>query len=94
MIYGYRGTLASNAGAGNGSAVNWPGGKGAFVAEATWGGGSAKLQFQTDQSTWIDYPSGSLSANGLILFELPAGPVRVVIATATACYAFAARINY
>lgn len=82
-------TLASNAGAGNGTAVQWPGGRGIFIAEATWSAGSAKLQFQSPNSTWIDYTSGSLGANGGILFELPPGQIRVVIATSTACYAYA-----
>lgn len=92
MAIGYGATLASNAGAGNGATTAWPGGAGTFMAEATWGGGSAKLQFQSPNATWIDYPSGSLSANGAISFTLPAGQIRVVIATATACYAYAVRV--
>lgn len=64
------------------------GGKYVYTGEATWGGGSAKLQFQTAHGTWIDVPSGSLSANGLLPIELPAGQVRVVVATATAFYGY------
>jgi hypothetical protein len=81
--------LASNAAAGTGSAYQWLGGKGSFIAEATWGGGSAKLQFQSPNGTWIDYPSGSLSANGIINFELPAGQIRTVTATGSAFYVYA-----
>lgn len=92
MATSYSVTLAENAGAGNGTAAQWMGGKGSFQAEATWGGGSAKLQFLSFHGTWIDYPSGSLSANGAILFELPIGQIRVVIATASAVYAYAARV--
>jgi hypothetical protein len=92
MSNSYTVTLAANATTGDGAALMWPGGKGSFQAEATWGGGSAKLQFISLNGTWIDYPSGSLSANGAILFELPIGQIRVVIATATACYAYAAKI--
>lgn len=86
---GHAVVLASNATTGNGTAYYWPGGRGLFMAEATWGGGTAKLQFTTPNGTYVDYPSGSLSANGGILFELPPGQIRVVIATATACYAYA-----
>ena len=92
MANGYAVTLASNAGAGNGTAATWAGGQGAYIAEATWSGGSAKLQFQTPQGTWVDYPSGSLSANGLISFTLPPAQIRVVIATASAVYAYAIRV--
>jgi hypothetical protein len=91
MANGYAATLASNATTGNGSAVSWPGGAGIFFAEATWGGGSAKLQFQSPRGTWIDYPSGSLSADGGINFTLPAGQIRCVVDTATAAYAYAVR---
>ena len=82
-------TLVSNASA-TGSAVDWLGGKGVFTAEATWGGGTVKLQFKTANSTtWVDVPNNSMTANGLTSFELPAGQIRANIATATAVYAFA-----
>lgn len=85
-------TLASNASAGNGSTVPWPGGKGYYTAEATWGGGSAKLQFKTANGIWIDVTSVTLSANGGVAFELPRGEIRVVIATSSAVYAYAHQI--
>lgn len=86
---GQRITFAENAAAGTSSAFNWLGGQGVFIAEGTFGGGSAKLQFQSPNSTWIDYPSGSLSANGLISFTLPPGQVRAVTATGSAFYVYA-----
>lgn len=90
---GYRADLLSNAGAGNGTAHQWPGGKGYFVAEtSSWSAGSAKLQMQTPQGSWIDVPSVSLSANGAVAIDLPAGMVRAVVATSTAVYAWAIRI--
>lgn len=92
MANSYTVTLASNASAGNHAAAAWPGGKGYFTGEATFGGGSIKLQFMSLNGTWIDYTSGSLSAAGGIIFELPAGQIRAVSATASAVYAFAARI--
>lgn len=90
--------LASNAGAGNGAAQDWPGGMGKFFAEATWGGGSAKLEQQTPNGTWVPvalpYTSTqvSLTANGSLDFYAPAGPIRAVIATATAAYVYAVGI--
>jgi hypothetical protein len=81
-------TLVSNASA-NGDWVNWPGGKGYFAAEATWGGGSVKLQFKGPNGTAIDYTNGSLSANGGIIFELPAVQIRAAVTTSTAAYATA-----
>jgi hypothetical protein len=91
-LSGYVYTLVENASA-TGSAVNWPGGKGVMTAEATWGGGTVKLQFKTKNSTtYVDVPSASLTANGMVSFELPAGQIKANIATATAVYAYAHRI--
>lgn len=87
-------TLAANATTSNGAAVAWPGGKGVSTAEATWGGGTAKLQFKTLNGTWVDVPNCSHSANGTLPFELPAGEIRTVIATATACYHYAQPLPY
>lgn len=92
MVNHSRVTLATNAGAGNGTAVKWRGGKGMFMAEATFGGGSVKLQFISPNGTYIDYPSGSLTAAGGIVVDLPPGMVRVVIATSSAVYAYLASI--
>ena len=92
MVCHGRVTLAENAGAGNGTAKEWKGGRGFYMAEATWSGGSAKLQFQTPNSTWIDVTSVTLSANGGVAFQLPPCQIRVVIATSTAVYAYAAHV--
>lgn len=81
--------LAENAGEGEGAAMSWQGGKGCFTAEATWGGGSAKLQFKTLNGIWVDVDGLSLSANGHKTFELPIGEIRVVVETASAVYAYA-----
>jgi hypothetical protein len=91
MATGHRVDLLSNASA-TGSAGTWPGGKGAFLAEATWGGGTIKLQMQTPQGTWVDVADTSLTANGHKVFEIPAGQIRANLATATAAYAWAVRI--
>lgn len=81
-------TLASNASA-DGAATFWYGGHGLFTAEATWGGGTVKLQFKSLNGTWLDVPSASLTANGAKEFYAPPGELRASVATATAVYAYA-----
>lgn len=90
-------TLASNAGAGNGTAVDWPGGRGMLFGEATWGGGNAALQMQSPNGTYVPIYDAAgnavtISANGGKVFEAPAGALRVVITTASAVYAYAVGI--
>lgn len=88
-----RATLASNAGTGNGSWVEWVGGKTSFMARATFGGGSVKLQgLLPDGSTAFDVSSASLTAAGNINVEIPPGLYRAVNTTATAVYADLIRI--
>lgn len=81
--------LAENASS-TGSSFTWDGGRGAFSAVATFGGGTVKLQFLLpDGSTWVDVgPDTTLTAAGAGGFELPSGKIRVNIATATAVYAW------
>ncbi len=82
------------------------GGRYAFGAVATWGGGSAKLQqLGPDGSTFIDflgsannagaeqnYPVNALTANGVLVIDLPPGQYRVTIATASAVYVNIVRV--
>lgn len=76
-----------NAAAGNSSAFSAQAGKYFFYAEATFSGGSCKLQFQSPQGTWIDYSTAAtLSANGGVVVEIPAGQYRAVAATGSAFY--------
>lgn len=64
--------------------VQWPGGKGVFSVQATWGGGTVAFQFQiADDSTWLTPTDGSLTADGAFIVELPPCLVRVSITTAT-----------
>lgn len=81
-------TLASNASA-DGSAVYWYGGRGVFTAEATFGGGTVKLQMKTLNGTWVDVSGASCTAAGTKEFFAPAGEIRASITTATAVYAYA-----
>lgn len=81
--------IAENAGAGNGADQLFLGGRAVFVAEATWGGGSCKVQYKTRNGTYIDVPGATLSANGMTAaIDLPAGTYRAVIATATGVHAW------
>lgn len=79
-------------GTGNGSDVFYSGGKAAFMAEATFGGGTVKLQIKLPQGTYFDVANVSLSAAGMVVSDLPAGTYRAVATTATAVYARLARI--
>lgn len=92
QLSGYKVALMENAAAGNGAAKFWPGGKGIFTAVATFGGGSVKLQVKAldgSTGTFVDVTSASLSAAGMVAFELPPGEIRAVGATASAIYAYA-----
>jgi hypothetical protein len=78
-------TLASGGAAA--AAQNWPGGKAMFIAKATWGGGNVKLQMPAGDGTYVDVANSTLSADGTLTVELPAGNVKAVITTATDVYA-------
>jgi len=84
--------LAENAGAGNGPDKLWVGGTTAFVAEGTFGGGSAKLQIKLPQGTYADVTGVTLSAAGMIVADLPPGEYRAVLATGSAFYVRLSRI--
>jgi hypothetical protein len=81
-------TLLSN-GSATSSEKIWPGGVGVFMAHATFGGGSVKLQYKLpDGSTWTDAGADtSLTADGGGVFELPPCNIRAAVATATGVYA-------
>lgn len=84
--------LLSNAGVGNGAAKPWPGGRGLFMATATFGGGTVSLEYLGPNNVWLASPVVAVTAAGGVLFELPPGSVRGVSVTATAVYACIARI--
>lgn len=83
--------LLSNASA-TGAAAQWPGGRGLFSAEATFGGGSVGLEYRGPAGGWLATPAVSVTAAGGVLFELPPCEIRAVVVTATGVYARADRI--
>lgn len=91
MANSNRVTLGSNVSA-TGSAVLYTGGPSLFMATATFGGGTVKLQvLLPDGSTWVDVAGGSLTAAGTsAVLWLPPGSYRVNVATATGVYAYLA----
>ncbi len=87
-------TLLSNASA-TGSDVYISGGMYVFIAEATFGGGTVKLQIKLPQGTYADVTSGSLTAAGMTVgLNLPPGTYRGHVATATGVYASLVRVPY
>jgi hypothetical protein len=70
------------------------GGAYGVAVQATFGGGSVKLQIQAaDGSTYLSVSSASdFSAAGYTSLSLPPGQYRFTIATASAVYAEVARI--
>lgn len=82
------------------------GGRFLFIASATWGGGSAKIQaLSQDGSTYVDIfgafdatdaeqnvAINTLTANGALVLDLPPGSYQLTIATASAVYASVARV--
>jgi len=84
--------LASNASA-TGDWVYWPGGRGEFRVEATFGGGTVKLECKGPNGTAQEVGTDTtLNADGGGIFELGAGEIRCNIATATGVYAMALAI--
>lgn len=66
----------------------WAGGLMSFEVEATFGGGTVKLQKQLRQGTWVDVANASLTAAGYAVVEASPGQYRANVATATAVYVY------
>jgi hypothetical protein len=68
------------------------GGYYAITVHATFGGGNVQLQtLALDGSTWLLMGS-SITADGTQIYQLPPGPYRIAIATATGVYAALTRV--
>lgn len=94
-MLGYSVQLLNNASA-TGASTAWPGGRGCFAVVGTLGGATVSLQaLGPDSATWLDVGTAtSLTAAGIVVFELPAGSIRASVASGTpsALYANAARV--
>jgi hypothetical protein len=80
--------LANASSASDDVEITWHGGSAWFAADATFGGGTVKLQYKLPNGTWIDVPSASHTALGVVAVNVPAGLVRANVATSTAVYAY------
>lgn len=75
-----------------GAAVKWNGGQGSLFIHGTWDGATATLQASPNAgTTWIDVPTdadnstnASLTANGIINFQLGQCDIRISIGGAGA----------
>lgn len=71
--------LLSNASA-TGAAAQWGGGRGVFSLAGTVNGATVTLQYLgPDESTWLTAAT-SLTAVGIVSFELPPGKIRALVA--------------
>lgn len=77
-----------------GAWMQWPGGRGLFSAEATFGGGTVSLQFMGPNGAAITAGvDTTLTAAGGGIFDLPPCQIRATVATATAVYATASQLG-
>ena len=83
-------TLLAN-GTATGAWMEWGGGQGLFTVEASWGGATIKLQFQTANGAVLDAGGDTtLTSNGGGRFFLPQSQIRVnVSGSPTGVYSFA-----
>lgn len=87
--------IAVNQSATSSTGVDWQGGNGMLMVDATFGGGSVALQQLSPSGVWLPISNLatttpiSLTANGTANFLAPAGKIRVAITTATAVNAYA-----
>lgn len=73
-----------------GDSFIWPGGRGLFAADGTFGGATVKLQFLGPANNWIDAGNyTTLIAAGGGVFDLPQGQIRANITGGTPSGLFA-----
>lgn len=71
-------TLASALGNATSTPVDWQGGMGSLFVNGTFGGGAYQLQMQGPDGAWYSLgTTTTLSAQGLVGFTAPAGPMRL-----------------
>ena len=71
------------------------GGKYLLAATASWNAGSLALQaLMPDASSYVAITNGSLSADGTLSLDLPAGSYRLAVTSATAAQGSLSRIPF
>ena len=89
-------TLLSNASA-TGDAAKWPGGRGTFMVDGTFGGGTVTLSvLGPDGSSFVSVgEDAALTAEGVVNFDLPPCSIKAVVSggTPSALYATAHKIG-
>ena len=71
------------------------GGRYLLAATATWNAGSLALQMlMPDGSTYIGITNGSLSADGTLSLDLPAGSYRLAVTSATGAQGSLSRVPF
>jgi hypothetical protein len=76
------------------SAFTLLGGKYMLAANATWGGGSLTLSVLMPDGTTYVTAATALSADGVVVANLPPGTYELIIATATAVQGSLIRVPY
>lgn len=79
-----------------GAVGTWPGGRGLFSADGTFGGATVKLQFLGPAGNWLDAGTyTTLTAAGGGNFDLPQGQIRAAVSggTPSGLYAYACVID-
>lgn len=94
MSSGGRNDLLLNA-AVTGSDAIWPGGKGTFMAEGTFGGATITLQVKSPNGSYIAVSATTtLTANGTATFDLAPSLIRAAVSggAPSALFAYAIQI--
>lgn len=68
-------------------ATKWPGGEGAWITRATFGGGNITLEYQDPAGTWVAVTAAATTA-GYTIVKIPPGQVRSVVTTATSAFSY------
>lgn len=89
-------TLLSNAAA-TGAAVRWPGGRGTFIVDGSFDGGTVTLSvISPDGSSYVSVgDDAALTAEGVVNFDLPPTLIKAVVSggSPNALYATATKIG-
>ena len=87
-------SLASNAtGAADGSEVQWTGGRGCLVIQATTYPTVCKLQLAAQNGVFVNVDPSDFSANGVYAYDLPAGTYKLSMSGGTVAGVYAKLVS-